>query len=100
MEIKALEELHGEDEIKEYLVKTGSIYLAGLTDDGEAVWRTDTEVCSLYAPWYLKLVYEDIDNDIVRLMELGLVEVAGMDEMGEMTFGLTEAGRKAFEQSQ
>lgn len=79
--------------------------IAELTTEGliEPVFHEDGTVGMKVIPspdnplWNLHL--KEIDEDIAQLMELGIVEIAGMTEDGDITYLPTEYGREILDES-
>lgn len=79
------------------LLECGAAYDTGeATDDGEPIYKFNMEILKTVKPHLYDIFIEELDADLLRLYELGLVDI-DYNENLEATFTVSEKGREYME---
>ena len=81
-----------DDKIIGYLEDQGAIIWDGMAPNGEAIFRFDLDRLKIVMPEMYKEVMADIDNDLMKLYEAGLVDIEYDEDLNAM-FRLTDKGQ-------
>ena len=82
-----------DDELLGWLEEKGAIIWDGMDQEGEAVFRFDLSKLKDLVPELYAEIMADIDSDLMKLYEAGIVEIE-YDEELNATIELTEEGHK------
>lgn len=96
-----MEEYEDEETMKVigYLEEQGAITWGGIDENGEALFYFNMEILREVMPELYDDIIADLDTDLLKLYEQGLVEVE-YDEDLNASFRITEKGQKYFEMLQ
>lgn len=84
--------MDNEEEMLEYLKSVDAIYEYGLDEQGELIYRFNMDVLQVVLPPLYEAIMEDLDKDLMKLYELGLVEIEYNENL-EACFRISEKGR-------
>lgn len=82
-----------EDSYFQYLLEVGAFEIDGVADNGELMFRPNSEKMKEFAPEMFNMMQEDIQNSLVELYKEGLVDIE-YDENLEARFSLSEDAKK------
>ena len=82
-----------DDEIIGYLEDQGAVIWDGVAPNGEAVFRFDLDKLKIVMPAMYDEIMSDIDKDLMKLYQEGLVEIEYDEDLNAM-FRLTDKGQK------
>ena len=86
-----------DDKMIGWLEDQGAIVWEGLAEDGQAMFRFDLDKLQEVMPELYAEIMNDIDEDLMKLYEMGLVELEYDENLNAM-FKATEAGLKLAEE--
>lgn len=86
-----------DDKMIGWLEDQGAIVWEGLAEDGQAMFRFDLDKLQEVMPELYAEIMNDIDQDLMKLYEMGLVELEYDENLNAM-FKATEAGLKLAEE--
>jgi hypothetical protein len=64
-----------EDDLIEYLMSQGALYWDGMTSEGEPAIRMNAERLKEIAPEIYEAMMKDIEDNLLKLYQVGLVDV-------------------------
>lgn len=79
------------DEIMQYLESVNAVYPHGVDGDGEIVYRFNMDILETAMPELYNSIMEDLDRDLLKLYEMGLVEMEYNENL-EAGFRLSPRG--------
>lgn len=92
MEYNPSDEEH--QEVMEYLIAEGAAFLDGIDEDGEAIYGFNMDILEEVSPELYQVLIDDMDQELIKLYEKGLIEVSYDEELNaHMT--ISEEGKKA-----
>lgn len=89
-------ETASDDELMAWLVGNGYFEVA-FDEQGQPWFKMTARMKEDFPEYYAEVEQahkEEINEALEHLMDLGLVEIKGVDELGEITYGHTELGKQ------
>ena len=86
-----------EDAYFAYLLEIGAIEIDGVNENGDLLFRPNSEKMKEYAPEMYEMMMQDINDNLMELYKKGLVKMEYNDNLEPM-FDISELGAKALQE--
>lgn len=86
-----------EDAYFAYLLEIGAIEIDGVNENGDLLFRPNSEKMKEYAPEMYEMMMQDINDNLMELYKKGLVKMEYNDNLEPM-FDISELGEKALQE--
>ena len=82
-----------DDSFFQYLLEKGAMEPYGVNEDGEPLYKFNLDVLEEVLPEAAEVIKEEIDQDLVKLYEMGLIDISYNENL-EATFSVSEKGKR------
>lgn len=89
------EELNEEESaVFNYLLEVGALEIDGVAQDGEILYKVNSDKMAEYCPEMLEVMHEDLEDSLLNLYQQGLVDMQYNENL-EAIFNISPEGEKA-----
>ena len=83
-----------EGQLFDYLLEVGALEVDGVAEDGEIMYKVNSDKMQEYCPEMLEVMHEDLEDSLLTLYKEGLVDMQYNENL-EAIFNISPEGEEA-----